>query len=111
MPVVFFPIPPPPGSGCRPVARHVQPVVVEIVDRDSLFGDRRYDRDSPSPAVSRSGRWRAVDPDVGDLVLVCPRCWPRAARAVRGRVDLTVRELLQPPSWARCAVCEPEDSC
>ena len=110
MPVVFFPIPPPPGSG-RPVPRHARPVVVEIVEVDSPFSSRRCERDSPSPVVSRSGPWRALDPDAGDLVVVCPVCWPRASRAVRGRVDLTVRELLQPPSWARCAVCDPEDLC
>ena len=61
-----------PGPGYRPVPRHAQRVVVKIIDRDSLLGNRRCERDSSSPVVSRSGPWRAVDPEAGDLVVVYP---------------------------------------
>ena len=61
-------------------------------------------------AVDAAG-WRAVDPEMGDLVLVCPRCWPDVAACWRDRADVTVRELGPQPAWARCGVCDPEDVC
>ena len=61
--------------------------------------------------AAEAGPWRAVDPETGDLVLVCPGCWPEVAACWRGRADVTVRRLRRRPAWARCAVCEPEDGC
>ena len=37
--------------------------------------------------------WRAVNPEMGDQVFVCPRCWPDVAAHWRARADATVREL------------------
>ena len=63
------------------------------------------------PAASKRGGWRAVDPETGDLVFVCPACWPDVAPRWRLRADVTVRELSARPRWARCGVCDPEDLC
>ena len=55
--------------------------------------------------------WRAVNPEMGDQVFVCPRCWPDVAAHWRARADATVRELAARPEWARCGVCDPECVC
>ena len=55
--------------------------------------------------------WREPDPESGDPVFVCPRCWPAVAARRRSRADATVREPGPRPAWARCGVCEPEDAC
>ena len=58
-----------------------------------------------------AARWRAVDPETGDLVFVCPRCWPDVAAEWRARTDVTVRALAARPGWARCGVCDPDGVC
>ncbi len=63
------------------------------------------------PATPKRGAWRAVDPEMGDLVFVCPGCWPEVAAEWRARRDVTVRKLAARPRWARCGVCDPEDVC
>ena len=49
------------------------------------------------PAPKR-GSWRAVDPEMGELVFVCPACWPDVAAGWRAWADVTVRELVARPS-------------
>ena len=56
-----------------------------------------------------AGAWRVLEPEMGDLAFVCPRCWPELARQVAAGV--TVRVLGQPPEWARCGMCDPERVC
>ena len=63
------------------------------------------------PATPKRGAWRAVDPETGDLVFVCPACWPEVAAEWRARRDVTVRKLAARPRWVRCGVCDPEDVC
>ena len=67
--------------------------------------------DETTSAVDAAVLWRAVDPEVGDPVVVCPGCWPRVAASWRARVDVTVRTLEPRPAWARCGVCDPEGAC
>ena len=55
--------------------------------------------------------WRALDPETGDLVFVCPQCWPNVAAEWRARADVAVRELETRPMWARCGMCDPEGVC
>ena len=63
------------------------------------------------PARRDAAVWREVDPESGDPVFICPRCWPDVAAEWRRRGDVTVRRLRPRPNWARCAVCDPEDVC
>ena len=55
--------------------------------------------------------WRVVDPESGDPVFVCPRCWPVVAEYWRRRANVTVRVVGTRPDWARCGVCDPERVC
>ncbi len=56
-----------------------------------------------------AGAWRVLEPEMGDLAVVCPGCWPEMARQVGA--DVTVRVLGQRPEWARCGMCDPERVC
>ena len=64
-----------------------------------------------STATGPTGAWREVNPESGDPVFICPRCWPEVAAEWRSRPDVTVRKLRPRPAWARCGACEPEDVC
>ena len=60
---------------------------------------------------SARGRWRAVEPEMGEPVFVCAACWPAVEAEWGARSGVTVRVLRRRPAWARCGVCDPERVC
>lgn len=82
----------------------------------NVDADERLSVNAPQPARESEPRdtaapWRAMDPEVGGLVVVCADCWPEVEAQVRGRSGVTVRVLGARPPWAQCAVCDPERVC
>ena len=67
--------------------------------------------DETTSGSDAGARWHEVDPEAGDPVVVCPRCWPLVAASWRARADVTVLTLGPRPAWARCGVCDPEGAC
>ncbi len=65
----------------------------------------------PVETPATRGRWRAVEPESGERVLVCAACWPAVEAEWGSRSGVTGRVLRRRPAWARCGVCEPERVC
>ena len=71
-------------------------------------GAERNGRAMAKPAAAR---WRVAEPEAGDPVFVCPRCWPAVVSYWQERPDATVRVVGRRPEWARCGICDPERVC
>ena len=66
--------------------------------------------------VQPTGRWRRVDLEWRQPVYICPAyicpaCWPAARRVLPPAEVAAARQVVPRPSWAQCAVCDPDLVC